>query len=323
MTTRAPRTETLILTRTDVERVLDPATCIGAVEQAFRMRGTGGRIESAVLGLHGDGGGLHLKAAAMLGDRSYFAAKLNANFPANPTTNGLPTVQGVLALFDATNGAPLAVMDSIGVTLLRTAAATAVAARYLARADAAIVTIVGCGAQALPQLSALAVVRPITAVHAIDQNAEAAQRFAASATARLGIPVSAVTDLERATRDSDIIVTCTTALVPFLDVRHVAAGTFVAAVGADNEDKSEITPELMRAGAVVVDHRDQCATIGDLHHAVAAGTMSADDIRAELAEVVVDRSRGRRNDDEIIIFDSTGVALEDVAAAVVVYERAV
>jgi alanine dehydrogenase len=314
--------ETRVLTRTDVERVLDARTCIAAVEEAFRVRGTGGRIESAVLGLHGEGGGFHVKAATMIGERGYFAAKLNANFPANPKTNGLPTIQGVLGLFDAANGAPLAVMDSIGITLLRTAAATGVAARHLARAGPATVTIVGCGAQALSQLAALAVVRPISVVHAVDADATVAHRFASEARVQLAVPVSPTTDLERATRASSIIVTCTTSRVPFLGVRHIAPGTFIAAVGADNEEKSEIEPELMRAAAVVVDHRGQCEAIGDLHHAIAAGAMRGDDIRGELSDVVAGRVAGRHSDDEIVIFDSTGVALEDVAAAAIVYERA-
>ena len=317
------QSETRILTRTDVERLLDAQTCVDAVEDAFRIRGTGGRIASAVLGLHGDGGGFHVKAATMLGDRGYFAAKLNANFPSNPKSNGLPTIQGVLGLFDASNGAPLAVMDSIGITLLRTAAATGVAARHLARHGPAAVTIVGCGAQALPQLAALAVVRPIEHVYAVDRDVDVAERFAKLAAAKLAVSVDVSADLTRATRASSIVVTCTTSRTPFLGVRHVVPGTFVAAVGADNEEKSEIEPELMRAAAVVTDHREQCETIGDLHHAIAAGAMRASEIRGELSDVVAGSVRGRLSDEEIIIFDSTGVALEDVAAAAIVYERAV
>jgi len=323
MTAASTEVETRLLTRLDVEGLLDPHTCVSAVEEAFRLRGTGGRIESAVLGLHGDGGGFHVKAATMLGDRGYFAAKLNANFPANPQTNGLPTIQGVLGLFDASTGAPLAVMDSIGITLLRTAAATAVAAGHLAREGPATVTIVGCGAQALPQLAALAVVRPIQHVYAVDREPSVANAFAAMAAERLGVSVAMAPDLARATRASGIILTCTTSRTPFLGVRHVVAGTFISAVGADNEQKSAIEPALMRAAAVVADHRGQCETIGDLHHAIAAGAMHASDIRGELADVVAGTVRGRLNDDEIVIFDSTGVALEDVAAAAVVYERAV
>jgi ornithine cyclodeaminase/alanine dehydrogenase-like protein (mu-crystallin family) len=313
---------TLLLTRSEVERLLDPRTCIDAVEGAFRLRGTGGRIESAVLGLHGEGGGLHVKAAGLLGERSYFAAKINANFPGNPTKHGLPTIQGVLGLFDATNGVPLLVMDSIAITLLRTAAATGVAAKYLSRRDASTVTIVGCGAQAIHQIAALKAVRPITRVQAVDRDAKVAGQFATRVKQELGIDASATDDLSSATRSSDIVVTCTPARAAFLDVRHVSPGTFIAAVGADNEDKSEIAPTLMGAADVVCDDLGQCRAIGDLHHAIAAGAMTNEDVFAELHEVVADPSRAPAGDDRIVVFDSTGVAIQDVAAAVVVYERA-
>jgi alanine dehydrogenase len=312
----------LILTRSEVQRLLDPAACVAAVEAAFRMRGSGTAIPSAILGLPVADGGFHAKAAVMPGRRPYFAAKVNANFPANPARHRLPTIQGVLALFDATTGAPLALMDSIAITILRTAAATAVAARYLTRVDANTVTIVGCGAQALAQLVALRTVRPIARVFAHDIDTALRADFAQAATGILGIPVLAVDDLARAMLASDIIVTCTTSRRAFLGAEHVSPGAFIAAVGADNEEKQEIDPRLLAASAVVVDSLEQCAAIGDLHHAIAAGAMSTTDVRAELGDVIVDPARGRRRDEEIVIFDSTGVAIQDVAAAALVYERA-
>jgi ornithine cyclodeaminase/alanine dehydrogenase-like protein (mu-crystallin family) len=314
---------TLILTRRQVERLLDPPACIAAVEAAFRLRGTGSSIPSAIVGLHVPDGGFHLKAAAMPGSRSYVAAKINANFPGNPKQHGLPTIQGVLALFDAATGQPLALLDSIAITILRTAAATGVAARHLARTDASTVTIVGCGAQALAQLIALQAVRPLTRGFAIDIDPAARESFARTASDALGIPIITEDDLGRATLASDIVVTCTTAQRAFLAPEHISPGTFIAAVGADNEAKQEIDPRLLAMSAVVVDSREQCATIGDLHHALKAGTMSMADVRAELGDVIVDPSRMQRAPDEIVIFDSTGVAIQDVAAAAVVYERAV
>src|SRR5205814_2478238 len=119
----------LVLSGADVERLLDLPACIGAVEDAFRRRGQGAPTPSGVLGVHVPGGGFHVKAAALARSRPYFAAKINANFPDNPARRGLPTIQGVLGLFDAEHGEPLAVMDSIAITTLRTAAATAAAAR--------------------------------------------------------------------------------------------------------------------------------------------------------------------------------------------------
>ena len=119
-----------------------------------------------------------------------------------------------------------------------------------------------------------------------------------------------------------MIVTCTPSRVPLLSAADVPTGAFVAGVGADNEDKQELAPDLMAGSTVVVDVLEQCATIGDLHHALMAGVMRREDVHAELADVVSGRKSGRTSRDEITIFDSTGTALEDVAAAAIVYERA-
>lgn len=321
-----PDRGTLLLTRGDVERLLDLSACISAVEDGFRVLAQGLGPPPAVAGVYAPDGGFHIKAA--LGgaqppdERGFFAAKVNANFPKNSQRLGLPTIQGVLVLFDASRGAPLAVMDSIAITILRTAAASAVAARHLARADASTVTIIGCGAQAPAQLAALCAVRSVKRGFAIDANADAAARFARSASEELGIDVSAASDLERAACASDIVVTCTTSRRAFLGARHLAPGTFVAAVGADNGEKQEIEPALMASCAVVTDSTEQCASIGDLHHALAAGVMTRTDVRAELGEVILDPQRGRHDESEIVVFDSTGVAVQDVAAASLVYNRA-
>jgi ornithine cyclodeaminase/alanine dehydrogenase-like protein (mu-crystallin family) len=138
----------------------------------------------------------------------------------------------------------------------------------------------------------------------------------------LAIAIEPVADLLRATRRSDIVVTCTPSSQPILGPRDVGPGTFIAAVGADSEGKQEIDPHLLASSAVVADVLEQCATFGDLHHALAAGVMRREDVRAELGQVVAGTRAGRRTDEETIIFDSTGTALQDVAAAAVVYERA-
>ena len=315
---------TLVVSRTEVARLLRLPDCIEAIEGAFLRHARGETIPSGVLGAHVDGGGFHVKSAGLLDSldgRPVFAAKVNANFPGNPDRHGLPTIQGVIALFDAGDGRLLALLDSIEITSLRTAAATAVAARYLAP-EAATVTLCGCGAQAGSQLRALACVRSLRRVMAFDLNADRAQRFARDMTAELGVDVQVIHEPSEAARDTTIWVTCTPARRWFLGREHVAAGAFVAAVGADNPDKQEIEPELLAANVVVADSLEQCATIGDLHHAVTAGIMHREDVRAELADVVSGRKPGRRSKDEIVVFDSTGTALQDVAAAALVYERA-
>ncbi|MDO8665895.1 MAG: ornithine cyclodeaminase family protein, partial [Gemmatimonadales bacterium] len=202
-------------------------------------------------------------------------------------------------------------------------AATAVAAKHLAREDARVAAILGCGNQGRIQLRSIASVRRITQAFAFDENADRAAAFAREMSAALGIAVHAVPDPALATTQGDIVVTCTPSRRAFLGREHVRPGTFVAAVGADSEVKQELEPALMAASIVVVDVLEQCATIGDLHHAIAAGVMTRADVPAELGEVVAGRKPGRTSDHQIIVFDSTGMALQDVAAAALVYENAV
>lgn len=316
--------ETLVLTREDVARLLPVDACIEAVERGFERHARGESIAPGLLGTHVDGGGFHVKTAGLrdaAAGRAVFAAKVNANFPANPDQLGLPTIQGVIALFDGVDGRVLALLDSIEVTSLRTAAATAVAARHLAP-HGGIVTVCGCGEQSRYQLRALACVRRLRRVLAFDLHAARAAGFARDMAGELGVEAIAVRDMSEGAAETDIWITCTTARRWFLGRAHVAPGAFVAAVGADNPQKQELEPELLARNVVVADLLEQCAAIGDLHHAIAAGLMGREQVRGELADVVSGRTPGRLAAKEIIVFDSTGTAVQDVAAASLVYERA-
>lgn len=303
---------TLILTRADLQSVLTPGDCLTVIEDAFRALGEGRTAPPKSVGLHAEKGTFHIKAATA----DVFAAKINANFPGNPGTHGIPTIQGVIVVMDMKRGTPLAILDSALITTLRTAAATAIAAKYLAVAGAATITIIGCGAQGRASLEALRLVHPIRKAWAYDVKAEAADRFAREEDAE------AVGSLDDAIAQSDIVVTCTTARAPILDTHHLHAGLLIAAVGADNPDKQELAPAILRDSRVVVDILEQAATMGDLHHALAAGVIVRDDVHGELAEVICGRIRGRENDDEVFVFDSTGTALQDVAVASLAYNRA-
>ena len=154
-------------------------------------------------------------------------------------------------------------------------------------------------------------------------SAAVAATYAEEMTREIARDVLAVRDHHDAVARSDIVVTCTPSRVPLLAAADVPAGCFVAGVGADSEEKQELAPDLLARGTLVVDVLEQCARIGDLHHALAAGAMRREDVHAELAEVVSGRRPGRLTADEVTVFDSTGTALEDVAAAALVYERAV
>lgn len=177
---RTPGAGTLLLSRHDVERLLTPDECIATVEDAFRQHALGKAPPPGILGLHAQDGSFHIKAALLTLDQPYFAAKTNANFPHNGARYGLPTIQGVVVLCEAVSGLPLAVMDSMAITALRTAAAMAVAAKYLARQKCDTALICGCGGQAPAQLRALLRVRTPARIYAYDQDAEKAKAFAAA-----------------------------------------------------------------------------------------------------------------------------------------------
>jgi alanine dehydrogenase len=313
---------TLLLNRSNVQELLGLRECIDAVEKAFHLQGEGKISEPGILGMRTQSGGLHVKTACLTGAKAYIAVKLNTNFPQNHARFGLPTIQGVIVLYDAENGRALAVLDSIEITIKRTAAATAVAAKYLARTNSSVATICGCGEQGRAQVRALSLMLPLTKVYAFDVYPDASAHFAAELSHEIEIDVEPVRTLPTAIQNSDLVVTCTPATEFLVQKESIAAGTFIAAVGADDSHKQEIDSALLASAKVVADSLKQVCSIGDTHHAIAAGLMRKEDIYAELSEIVAGREPGRTSDDEIIIFDSTGVAIEDAAAATLVYEKA-
>ena len=306
----------VILSRSEVAALMTPADYLEAVETGFRGLYDGSAQVPPPWHIAGEGGGFHGKGASLKLSRLYVALKLNGNFPGNPARRGLPTIQGAILLCDGGTGSPLAIMDSIEVTLGRTAAATALAARHLARRGSKTIAMCGCGAQAAAQIDALREVLPLETLLCWDLDPA---RAAAFATANRGLAVPRARD---ATEAADVIVTCTPATEPFLTPGMVRPGAFIAAVGADAPHKSEIQPELMAEAKVVADSIDQCAVMGDLHHAIEAGLMSPGKVHAELAEIVAGTAPGRADDAEVIVFDSTGTAVQDVASAVRIYQRA-
>ena len=313
---------TLLLRRSDIQGLLSPRDCMAAVENVFRLQGQGKIPAPGILRAKAIGGVLHVKAGLLPGDRNYLVAKLNANFPDNNAHFGLPTIQGVIVVFDAKNGVPLAILDSIDITLKRTAAASAVAAKYLARKDSSVATICGCGEQGRAQLRAVLLVLPLTKIYAFDVNEHAAVNFRNELLRELKIDIELVRDLASAIQKSDVCITCTTANESFVSKEDVGPGTFIAAVGADDEHKQEIDSALIASAKVVADSLDQSCAIGDVHHAIAHGLMRKENVYAELCEIVGGHKVGRDADDEIIVFDSTGVAIEDAVAAAAVYEKA-
>ncbi|MBI1770643.1 MAG: ornithine cyclodeaminase family protein [Bacteroidetes bacterium] len=312
---------TLLIAKHEVANLLTIATCMDAVENAFKLQAEGKVARPKILGIPVEEGGFHIKAGTMNSSRHYFVAKLNANFP-NNRINNLPTIQGVIAVCDAKNGKLLALLDSIEITIIRTGAATGVAAKYLSKNDAKVATICGCGNQGRISLKALMHVRKVETIYAYDIDKDQSKKFAEELSKELNVSIVPVDFLRNALNQSDIIITCTPSKKPFMFLEDVRPGTFIAAVGSDNEDKQELDCSLLASSKIVVDLVEQAASIGELHHAIEKGVTTLTDVHAELGEVIAGHKQGRISDDEVIIFDSTGTALQDMAASAIVYEKA-
>lgn len=314
---------TLVLSGADVRKVLGMRDCLWAVQEAFRLLGSGSASRPVVSSVRARDGGFHIKSALItIGEAEYFVSKTNANYPANASRHGLPTIQGTIVVHNAGNGAPLAVIDSIEITAMRTAAATAVAAQYLASEDAGSVAVIGCGTQGYQHVRALSLVRALRSVNLYDVDESAARTLADLVAAEWEFPVHVSPSIGDAVQTADLIVTCTTSTEFLLHSDDVQPGAFVAGVGVDAEHKRELSPDLLAKSRVVVDVLEQCAAFGDLHHAIERGAMTAADVHAELGGIVAGGKIGRSSPGETFVFDSTGMALQDAATAVVVLERA-
>jgi len=311
----------LLFSRDAISKLATTRDYLAAMQTAFADLAAS-RFEVPAVGhVPGVGGMFHIKAAQRAGSPPLAVIKVNGNFPNNRVQHDLPTIQGFIALLDAERGCVLALMDSIEITARRTAAATALAAKYLAKRGSRSLAMIGCGVQALYHVEALRDVASIETVAFCDPRDEAAATFGARVR-DLGLNARKVDAAKDAARGVDIVVTVTTSTRPLLGLADIDPGTFVAGVGADNPSKHELGTDLMRASCAIVDSVAQASTMGDLHHAIAAGAMKATDVRGDLADLVAGKSAGRSSDDERWVFDSTGLSIQDLAAAEMIYARA-
>lgn len=309
-----------LLSQSDVNAAMRLPDYIKCVEEAHHAHGLGQVIAPDLLHAESEHGEFHVKIGGFTGKRSIFGLKANGGFFANSERHGLPNILGMIYLCDGDTGMPLAVMDSVAISRNRTGAATAVAARYLARPDSRTLTVCGAGTQARVQIEALQQVLPIQNVFVFGRNSQKVDQFATRCKDELSLNVKSTTDVAAAVAMSDVLVTCTPATSPIIQANWVAEGTFIAAVGADSPGKQELDPRLISRNKVVADILHQVVRVGESQHAVGAGLISSDHIYGELGEIVCGKKPGRENESEIIVFDSTGTALQDVAAATFLYE---
>lgn len=300
-----------MLRRADVEAALDLATCVDACEEAFAAYSTGrAELPSVIsLAVPESDGVVHVKAGHIRGAARY-AVKVASGFYANGTA-----VDGLVLVFDAVDGAPVAILlDGGHLTDLRTGAAGGVAAKHLAPIDARVAAIIGTGAQARHQTAALALARPtLDTVRVWGRDAAKADQCAAEIAAALdgAIDVAATPTVATAVAGADVVVTCTASREPLVRLDMLAPGAHVTAVGSDDVGKQELDPAILRqAELLVVDSTPQCARLGELQHA-----LDQRERVVELGTICAGDHPGRGQRRGLTVCDLTGVGVQDVAAA--------
>jgi len=317
------RLKVLLLSRAEVEGLISMREAIEAVEGAFRAKGIGKAQMPPKSYVYFDRyKGDFRVMPAYLEEKGAAGVKIVNAHPLNPKEHGLPTVMAVIVLLDPKTGAPLAIMDGTWITNIRTGAGGAVAAKYLARKDSRIFAMVGAGVQARTQLVALKEVLDIEEVRVNDLSAENARQYAKEMGEQLGVTIKAVADTGRAVEGADVVVTTTPARKPILMNDWVSEGMHINAIGADAPGKQELDPQILTRAKIVVDDVEQAIHGGEINVPLSEGAIARGDIYADLGEVVTGKKLGRASREEITIFDSTGLAVQDIATDWVVYQKA-
>lgn len=313
---------TRIISRKDVESVLDMKSALPVVEEAFRRHGRGETImpPKLYLDIVKHEGDFRAMPGYLHGDEEMAGLKWVNVHPRN-SEHGLPTVMGVLIYSDPSTGFPLAVMDATHITRIRTGAAGGVAVKYLARPESRTIGMVGCGAQAESQLlAALESLANVERIVVYDLR-EAASRAFATRMAAHGLHVDAVDRLEECVSAADVVITTTPSRTPIVKTEWVKRGAHINAIGADAAGKQELEANVLKGAVIVVDEWLQASHSGEINVPFSQGLVTRDDIRATLGEIVAGKGRGRESQDDITVFDSTGLAIQDIATAGYVYKR--
>jgi alanine dehydrogenase len=312
--------EVLLLSRRDIEELLSMGETLKAVEYSFKLEAEDKTIMPPKLYLNlpqyrGDFRAMPVYIDGMAG------VKWVSVYPDN-WRRKLPSVVATIILCDPNTGYPLAIMDGTYITSLRTGAAGGVAVKYLARKNVSVIGFIGAGMQAKTQLLAISEVLPqIKEVKVFDLNRDTSLKYAEEMGARLSLNIDPVEIIEGAT-EADIVVTTTPSRTPLAKKQHIRPGTHINAIGADAKGKQELEADLLRGAKIIVDDIEQASHSGEINVPLSEGVIEIENIYGTLGEVVANIKKGRDNDDEITIFDSTGLAIQDVICAKLVYEKA-
>jgi alanine dehydrogenase len=312
--------KTLIFTRKDIEKVLTPAVANKTIEKAFKAYGLGQADMPAKSYLYFNKGDLRSMPAYIHGQGFDIAGIKSVNVHPENAMYNLPTVMAVIIIVDPKNGFPLAILDGTYLTSIRTGAAGALAAKFLSRKTAKIAGFVGCGVQARTQLACILEVRKLKTVKIwqfIPED-ETAPRFKEWVEKTYKLETIIFPAIDEVTTNVDILITSTPSRRPL--VNKVSPGTHINAVGADAEGKQEINPKIVKQAKVVIDDWAQASHSGEINVPVRNKQLTKKDIYAGLGDIVAGKEKGRVSDEEITLFDSTGLAIQDISCAYTVYK---
>ena len=317
--------KTLLLKKQEVAGLICMNEVIGAVEEAYKAFNSNQVVQPDYIGieLHPPRGDIDFKLGYNKVNEVISMKASSGGFADNPTTYAVPSGMGTILLFDARTCALICVMDGSLVTGLRTGAAGAVSVKALARHDSKKISSIGTGNQARMQIRAINEVMPIEEIHAWDHTVESLTSYKTDIEREFGIPVVMAKSKREAVEQADILVTTTRGKGCVVEAGWIKSGTHIVAIGTDAKGKQEFDPEIFRSAKLVVDSITQCCEKGETQHALSQHITTKDRIHAEIGEILLGKKPGRERDDEITIFDSTGMAIQDNTTSTKIYQNAI
>lgn len=313
---------TLILTKSDIQKLVSMKEAINIIGKAFRLYALGLAQMPAKVYIHLDRYKGDFRAMPAYLGRPFQACGLKwVNVHTGNRRFGLPSVMGVLILNDPKTGFPLSIMDATYLTNIRTGAAGGVAAKYLARRDSNVISIIGCGVQAETQLLALKEAFKIKLIKIYDISPLAVKRYV-KIMKHIKLNIIPAKTIRDCIKDADIIVTTTPSRSPLVKSEWVKDGVHINAIGADAKGKQELEPKLLKRSKIVIDDLRQAVSSGEVNVPLSKGFLSKNDIYSTLGDIIIGKRPGRTSDKEITIFDSTGLAIQDVSIASFIYKKA-
>lgn len=316
--------KTLLLTKEEVGRLISMKEVIGTVEEAYKAFNSNQVVQPGYFGIHlpPPRGEIDFKLGYCRSNEVISMKASSGGFIDNPTAHGVPSGMGTILLFDARTCALVCVMDGSLITGLRTGAAGAVSVKVLARKDAKQIASIGTGNQARMQIRAINEVMRIEKIHAWDSEPGALRKYKTDIESEFGIPVVMAGSKKEAVEQADILVTTTRGKGSLVEAGWIRPGTHIVAIGTDQRGKQELDPEIFRNAKIVNDSIEQCIDKGETWHPLNENIITRDDIHAEIGEILLDRKPGRENDEEVTIFDSTGMAIQDNTTSTRIYRNA-